>query len=117
MAKPTLTESRGPSESALSRSQIRVATSCAARSSVSGSTEGRVVEYLDNLHEHFVDPCIVKGAAYVVPTAPGYSAQMHAASVAHYAFPTGTYWSERLHAAGPAGPAVHAAGLGRASAD
>jgi L-fuconate dehydratase len=81
---------------------------------VSGSTEGRVVEYLDNLHEHFVDPCVVTGAAYVLPTAPGYSAQMHAASVAHYAFPAGTYWSERLD---PAGPAVHAAGLGRASAD
>ena len=84
---------------------------------VSGSTEGRVVEYLDNLHEHFVDPCVVKGAAYVLPTAPGYSAQMHAASVAHYAFPTGTYWSERLDPAVSAGSAVHAAGLGRASTD
>jgi L-fuconate dehydratase len=81
---------------------------------VSGSTEGRVVEYLDNLHEHFVDPCVVKGAAYVLPKAPGYSAQMHAASVAHYAFPAGTYWSERLD---PAARAAHAAGLGRASAD
>jgi L-fuconate dehydratase len=60
---------------------------------VSGSLDGRVAEYVDHLHEHFVDPCIVKDAAYVVPTAPGYSAQMHASSVAQYRYPDGTYWA------------------------
>ena len=60
---------------------------------VSGSLDGRVAEYVDHLHEHFVDPCIVKDAAYVVPTAPGYSAHMHASSVAQYGYPDGRYWA------------------------
>ena len=37
---------------------------------VSGSLEGRVTEFVDHLHEHFVDPCIVENGAYRVPTAP-----------------------------------------------
>jgi L-fuconate dehydratase len=60
---------------------------------VSGSLEHRVVEYVDHLHEHFVDPCVVREAAYVVPTQPGYSAQMHNASIATYRFPDGEYWA------------------------
>ncbi|HEY0869364.1 MAG TPA: enolase C-terminal domain-like protein [Acidothermaceae bacterium] len=60
---------------------------------VSGRLDGRVAEYVDHLHDHFVEPCIVKDAAYVVPTAPGYSAQMHAASVAQYRYPDGMYWA------------------------
>jgi L-fuconate dehydratase len=60
---------------------------------VSGSLTGRVAEYVDHLHEHFVDPCVVKDAAYVVPTEPGYSARMHPSSVARYTYPGGTYWT------------------------
>jgi hypothetical protein len=52
-------------------------------------------KYVDHLHEHFVDPCVVRDGAYVPPAAPGYSAQMHADSLATYAFPTGTYWASR----------------------
>ncbi len=59
---------------------------------ISGSTEGRVAEYVDHLHEHFVDPCVVEDAAYVVPRQPGYSAEMHESSLAEFAFPDGTYW-------------------------
>ncbi len=44
----------------------------------SGTTEGRVTEYVDHLHEHFVDPCVVRNAAYMPPTAPGYSGEMKA---------------------------------------
>ncbi len=60
---------------------------------VSGSLDGRVAEYVDHLHEHFVDPCIVKDAAYVVPTAPGYSTQMYASSVSQFRYPAGMYWA------------------------
>ncbi len=63
---------------------------------VSGSTEGRVAEYVDHLHEHFVDPCIVERAAYVVPRQPGYSAEMYTSSLAAYRFPDGTYWQTGL---------------------
>ena len=59
---------------------------------VSGSLEDRVTEYVDHLHEHFTDPCIVRDGHYVLPTQPGYSAQMYPASVAEFAFPDGAYW-------------------------
>jgi L-fuconate dehydratase len=62
---------------------------------ISGSTEGRVTEYVDHLHEHFVDPCVVKDAAYVLPTRPGYSAEMYQTSLETYAFPDGSYWAAR----------------------
>ncbi|RNG32473.1 L-fuconate dehydratase [Streptomyces botrytidirepellens] len=62
---------------------------------VSGSLEGRVTEFVDHLHEHFTDPCVVRDGAYVLPTRPGYSARMRDASLAEYAFPDGSYWAGR----------------------
>lgn len=62
---------------------------------VSGSLEGRVTEFVDHLHEHFVDPCIVENGAYVLPNQPGYSAEMFEASVAEFSFPNGTFWANR----------------------
>jgi len=52
----------------------------------SGTTEGRVAEYVDHLHEHFVDPCVVEGAAYRAPAAPGYSIRMKPESIERYRF-------------------------------
>jgi L-fuconate dehydratase len=65
---------------------------------VSGSLDRRVTEYVDHLHEHFVDPCLVRNGAYVLPDAPGYSAEMHRESLETYRFPDGNYWAS--HAAG-----------------
>ncbi|MEU0096574.1 L-fuconate dehydratase [Kribbella sp. NPDC006257] len=62
---------------------------------VSASLEGRVTEYVDHLHEHFTDPCIVRGGAYVLPAAAGYSAQMHEDSVDTFTYPTGSYWASQ----------------------
>jgi L-fuconate dehydratase len=53
---------------------------------VSGTREGRVVEYVDHLHEHFVDPCVVRNAAYLPPQAPGFSITMKPASLEQYRF-------------------------------
>ena len=50
----------------------------------SGTTEGRVAEYVDHLHEHFVEPCVVKDGAYMPPEAPGFSIEMKPASIATY---------------------------------
>jgi L-fuconate dehydratase len=61
---------------------------------VSGSLEGRVTEYVDHLHEHFLDPCVIVNGRYVTPRAPGYSAAMHAASLERYAFPDGAAWRD-----------------------
>jgi L-fuconate dehydratase len=53
---------------------------------VSGSKEGRVIEYVDHLHEHFVDPCVIENAAYMPPERPGFSIEMKPASIAANTF-------------------------------
>ena len=60
--------------------------------SVSGSLEGRLCEYVDHLHEHFVDPCVIKNARYLAPGRPGYSVTLKPASLEAYEFPTGEVW-------------------------
>jgi L-fuconate dehydratase len=59
---------------------------------VSGSLEGRVLEYVDHLHEHFTDPVRIEHGRYRLPEEPGYSARMHSGSVAGYRYPDGTRW-------------------------
>jgi len=59
---------------------------------ISGSMDGRVVEYVDHLHEHFVDPCRLANAAYVAPDKPGYSITMKEPSLAAHTFPNGAVW-------------------------
>ncbi|MFH8734145.1 MULTISPECIES: enolase C-terminal domain-like protein [unclassified Streptomyces] len=61
---------------------------------VSGSMEDRVVEYVDHLHEHFHDPVRIRGSRYLVPEAPGYSAQIHRETLETYRYPTGPVWGE-----------------------
>jgi L-fuconate dehydratase len=51
---------------------------------IAGTHEGRVIEYVDHLHEHFVHPCDIRGAAYMPPKAPGFSIEMHQASIEKY---------------------------------
>ena len=51
---------------------------------VSGTKEGRVIEYVDHLHEHFLDPCIISDAAYMPPHAPGFSIEMKPQAIAEY---------------------------------
>ncbi|CAN5713838.1 L-fuconate dehydratase [soil metagenome] len=60
---------------------------------VGASLDGRVLEYVDHLHEHFVDPVVMDANRYRLPTAPGYSITMRPESLAHYRFPTGEVWA------------------------
>lgn len=53
---------------------------------VSGTKESRVIEYVDHLHEHFIEPCIVRNAAYMPPVLPGFSIEMKPASIRDNAF-------------------------------
>jgi L-fuconate dehydratase len=53
---------------------------------ISGTKEGRVIEYVDHLHEHFIEPCNIKDAAYMPPTMPGFSIEMKPDSIAAYTF-------------------------------
>jgi L-fuconate dehydratase len=49
---------------------------------VSGTKQGRVIEYVDHLHEHFIEPCDIRNAAYMPPKLPGFSIEMKPASIA-----------------------------------
>jgi L-fuconate dehydratase len=54
--------------------------------SISGTMEDRAIEYIDQLHENFFDPCIVRNSAYMPPTAPGYSITMKPHIMRDYQF-------------------------------
>jgi L-fuconate dehydratase len=62
---------------------------------VSGSQQDRAIEYVDHLHEHFVDPAVVKNGCYIAPVTPGYSTQMLKSSLADYEYPIGRVWTEQ----------------------
>jgi L-fuconate dehydratase len=53
---------------------------------VSGSLEGRWIEYVDHLHEHFVEPVRVQRGNYLAPLAPGSGAELRAGAIATYRF-------------------------------
>jgi L-fuconate dehydratase len=60
---------------------------------VSGSLEHRAIEFADHLHEHFRDPVVVRNGRYFPPKAPGFSIEMHPASLAEFEFPHGAAWA------------------------
>lgn len=53
---------------------------------IAGTREGRVIEFVDHLHEHFIDPCVIKNAAYMPPTRAGVSIEMKPDSLETYRF-------------------------------
>jgi L-fuconate dehydratase len=59
---------------------------------VSGALDERMIEYVDHLHEHFVEPVVVSGGRYHLPRAPGYAA-MRTSSLAEHRFPDGPAWA------------------------
>ena len=62
---------------------------------ISGSLENRVIEYVDHLHEHFLDPVIIKDSSYMPPVLPGYSIEMKPESISKYSFPGGQVWKNK----------------------
>ncbi|HZZ20252.1 MAG TPA: L-fuconate dehydratase [Opitutaceae bacterium] len=61
---------------------------------VTGSVKDRMVEYVDHLHEHFEDPCVISRGHYTVPSAPGTSITMKAQSLDDYSYPEGKVWKK-----------------------
>ena len=59
---------------------------------VGATLDDRVCEFVDHLHEHFVDPVRVVGGRYLAPTTPGYSIEIRPESLSEFAFPDGTSW-------------------------
>lgn len=62
--------------------------------SLSGTKEGKYIEYVDQQHEHFITPVVIKSAAYIPPMVPGYSCEILPSTMEKYEFPKGTYWQE-----------------------
>ncbi len=60
---------------------------------VSGSLDNRVLEYVEHLHEHFLDPVRIRDGRYVAPQAPGYSITMRPESLHEFEYPTGPAWT------------------------
>ncbi|KAK4166453.1 enolase C-terminal domain-like protein [Cladorrhinum sp. PSN259] len=46
-----------------------------------------VLEFVDHLHEHFVNPSVIKDGYYQTPMEPGYSVEMKAESMERFEFP------------------------------
>ena len=66
---------------------------------VSATFDDRVCEFVDHLHEHFVDPVRVVRGRYLAPTTPGYSIEIRPESLSEFAFPDGKHWwKEEVHA-------------------
>jgi L-fuconate dehydratase len=59
---------------------------------VSGSLTGRVIEYVDHLHEHFVDPAVIDRGRYRAPAVPGFSTELKPESIARFGYPNGPAW-------------------------
>jgi len=59
---------------------------------ISGSMEDRAIEFVNHLHEHFLDPVRIRAGRYEAPAVPGFSAQMHRQSIEDHLFPGGTAW-------------------------
>ncbi|KPA20299.1 L-fuconate dehydratase [Shimia sp. SK013] len=53
---------------------------------ITGVKDDKRIEFVDHLHEHFVDPCVVKNGAYLAPSKPGFSIEMKPESIATYRF-------------------------------
>jgi L-fuconate dehydratase len=59
---------------------------------VTGTMEGRVIEFVDHLHEHFEEPVTIRRGRYMAPTRPGYSITIKPESRKDYRFPDGQAW-------------------------
>jgi len=59
---------------------------------VSTTMQDRVIEYVDHLHEHFLDPVVIRNGRYMPPQKPGYSIEIYRESLARYAYPDGPVW-------------------------
>ena len=60
---------------------------------VGASLENRILEYVDHLHEHFLDPVRIKNGSYMPPELPGYSIEMYPESLDEFEFPIGNAWA------------------------
>lgn len=63
---------------------------------VDGSLENHVIEYIEELHEHFVNPVRILNASYMLPTRPGYSTELRPETFENYQYPEGKVWQQLI---------------------
>jgi L-fuconate dehydratase len=61
---------------------------------VTGTMENRLIEFVDHLHEHFLDPVVIQRGHYMPPTQPGYSIEMKKETLKDYEFQNGKIWQK-----------------------
>ena len=61
---------------------------------VSAKLDDRILEYVDHLHEHFIDPVVIRNGKYQAPLSPGYSIEMKPENLDKYEFQKGEIWSK-----------------------
>jgi L-fuconate dehydratase len=66
---------------------------------IGASLENRILEYVDHLHEHFLDPVRIKNGRYMPPERPGYSIEMYPESLDEFEFPKGSSWAAQERSA------------------
>jgi len=66
---------------------------------VSTTMHDRVIEYVDHLHEHFLDPVVIRNGRYMLPHKPGYSIEIYPESLDRFSFRNGEAWSTDHHEA------------------
>lgn len=66
---------------------------------ITGKKEDRAIEFVDHLHEHFVEPVVIREGRYIAPQTPGFSAQMHTDTLKQFRFPDGPVWREPVDTA------------------
>jgi L-fuconate dehydratase len=66
---------------------------------VAGRMDDRITEFVDHLHEHFIDPVVIRRGRYMPPAAPGYGSEIKPASRAEYRYPDGPAWKTLRHPA------------------
>jgi L-fuconate dehydratase len=65
---------------------------------LTGTMDGRMIEWIDHLHEHFVTPAVVARGRYRAPETAGASTRMHPESLAEFSYPGGAAWRIGQHA-------------------
>ena len=60
---------------------------------ISGQIEDRAIEFVDHLHEHFIDPVVIRSGRYVAPLQPGFSAQIRPEALRDHLYPGGPVWT------------------------
>jgi L-fuconate dehydratase len=63
---------------------------------VTGKMDGRVIEFVDHLHEHFEEPVVIDRGRYTAPARPGYSITIKPESRRSYSYPDGSVWTSAV---------------------